>query len=149
MRRGQPWIGVFCRKVFVMGTDKCFFFFIIRKYSFRIKWNRVISKYKTIHIFYQWMCIWILGGVPVTGMLAGTNLSKAGMNLPKPWINLSKPGLNKHKNHVMIYNIVWIVRHSYSITGWSIWKRLIVVFSLPLSRRIGWFPLFCKGIMVW
>ena len=43
------------------------------------------------------MCIWIEGGrVPVTGMLAGMNLSKPGMNL-------SKPG-QKHNNHViMIY----------------------------------------------
>ena len=34
------------------------------------------------------------GGVPVTGMLAGMNLSKPGMNLSKPGMNLSKPGKN-------------------------------------------------------
>ena len=51
------------------------------------------------------MCIWIVGGrVPVTGMLAGMNLSKPGMNLSKPGLNLSKPG-KKHNNHVIIHNI--------------------------------------------
>ena len=34
------------------------------------------------------------GRVPVTGMLAGMNLSKPGMNLSKPGMNLSKPGKN-------------------------------------------------------
>ena len=33
-------------------------------------------------------------GVPVTGMLAGMNLSKPGMNLLKPEMNLSKPEKN-------------------------------------------------------
>ena len=48
------------------------------------------------------MYIWIVGGrVPVTGMLAGMNLSKPGMNLSKPRMNLSKPG-KKHHNHVII-----------------------------------------------
>ena len=32
------------------------------------------------------------GRVPVTGMVAGMNLSKPGMNLSKPGMNLSKPG---------------------------------------------------------
>ena len=54
----------------------------------------MISEYK--------MCIWILGGrVPVTGMLAGVNLSKSGMNLSKPGMNLSKL-VKKHNNHVII-----------------------------------------------
>ena len=43
----------------------------------------------------------IVGGVPVTGMLAGMNLSKPGINLSKPGMNLSKPG-KKHRNHVII-----------------------------------------------
>ena len=43
------------------------------------------------------------GRVPVTGMVAGMNLSKPGMNLSKPGMNLSKPG-KKHHNHVI--NIV-------------------------------------------
>ena len=48
------------------------------------------------------MCIWIVGGrVPVTGMLAGMNLSKPGMNLSKPGMNLLKPG-KKHNNHVIM-----------------------------------------------
>ena len=48
------------------------------------------------------MCIWIVGErVPVTGMLAGMNLSKLGMNLSKTGMNLSKPG-KKHNNHVKI-----------------------------------------------
>ena len=41
------------------------------------------------------------GRIPVTGMLAGMNLSKPGMNLSKPGMNLSKPG-KKHHNHVII-----------------------------------------------
>ena len=50
------------------------------------------------------MCIWVVGGrVPVTGMLAGMNLSKPGMNLSKPGMNLSKPG-KKHHNLVIMCN---------------------------------------------
>ena len=46
----------------------------------------------------------IVGGrVPVTGMLAGMNLSKPGINLSKPGMNLSKPG-KKHRNHVIMLN---------------------------------------------
>ena len=43
------------------------------------------------------------GRVPVTGMLAGMNLSKPGINLSKPGMNLSKPG-KKHRNHVIIHH---------------------------------------------
>ena len=44
MRRGQPWIGVkfiFSAKIFVLR---------IEKYLFQIKWHKVISKYKPLHI---------------------------------------------------------------------------------------------------
>ena len=60
----------------------------------------------------------IVGGrVPVTGMLAGMNLSKPGINLSKPGMNLSKPG-KKHRNHVIIY-FIWetAVLFSKSIFG--------------------------------
>ena len=54
----------------------------------------MLSKYKQ-YISYWLMCIWIVGGGgPVTGMLAGMNLSKPGMNLSKPGMNLSKAGKN-------------------------------------------------------
>ena len=50
MRRGQLGLvsTVFLRKIFVLRIDKCFF--LIEKYLFQIKWNIMISKYKTIHI---------------------------------------------------------------------------------------------------
>ena len=53
------------------------------------------------------MCIKIVGGggVPVTGMLAGMNLSKPAMNLSKPGVNPSKLG-KKHNNHVIIENSI-------------------------------------------
>ena len=44
------------------------------------------------------MCIWIVGqSVPVTGMLAGMNLSKTGMNLSK-----SGTAEEEHNNYVII-----------------------------------------------
>ena len=46
------------------------------------------------------------GRVPVTGMLAGMNLSKPGKNLSKPGMNLSKPG-KKHNNHVIMVHILY------------------------------------------
>ena len=61
----------------------------------------MISKYKTIHILLPNVHLDCRGRVPVTGMLAGMNLSKPGMNLSKPGRNLSKPG-KKHNNHVII-----------------------------------------------
>ena len=45
------------------------------------------------YIFLLDMLLIVGGGrVPVTGMLAGMNLSKPGINLSKPGMNLSKPG---------------------------------------------------------
>ena len=72
-----------------------------KKYLFQIKWNKMISKYKTMHILLANVHLDCRGRVPVTGMLAGMNLSKPGMNLSKPGMNLLKPG-EKHKNHVII-----------------------------------------------
>ena len=95
MRRGQPWIGVnfiFSAKIFVLRIDKCFF--LNKKYLFQIKSNKVISKYKTMHILLTNVQLDCRGRVPVTGMLAGMNLSKPGMNLSKPGMHLSKPGKN-------------------------------------------------------
>ena len=60
----------------------------------------MLSKYKTIHILLTNVHLVCRGRVPVTGMLAGMNLSKPGMNLSKPGMNLSKQG-KKHNNHVM------------------------------------------------
>ena len=57
----------------------------------------------------------IVGGrVPVTGMLAGMNLSKPGIDLSKPGMNLSKPG-KKHRNHViMSYQPILVRRYIYN-----------------------------------
>ena len=63
----------------------------------------MLSKYKTIYILLINVHLDCRGGVPVTRMLVGMNLSKPGMNLSKPGMNLSKPG-KKHNNHVMICN---------------------------------------------
>ena len=63
----------------------------------------MLSKYKTTHILLTNMyldCRGGGGGGPVTGMLAGMNLSKPGMNLSKPGMNLLKPG-KKHNYHVI------------------------------------------------
>ena len=82
-------------------------FILNRKYSFQIKLNEIISKYKTIHILLTNVHLDCRGGgVPVTGMLAGMNLSKPGMNLSKPGMNLSKPG-KKHNHHVIIRDPSW------------------------------------------
>ena len=59
-----------------------------------MKWNQVISKYKTMHILLTNVHLDCRERVPVTKMLAGMNLSQPGMNLSKPGINLSKPGKN-------------------------------------------------------
>ena len=45
--------------------------------------------------------MFLIVGVPVTGMLAGMDLSNPGINLSKPGMNLSKPG-KKHRNHVIM-----------------------------------------------
>ena len=89
-------------------------FFLIEKYLFQIKWNKMISKYKKKQYTFYWlMCIWIVGGrVPKTGMLAGMNLSKPGMNLAKPGMNLSKPG-KKHNNHVIITHNAMVYKYSF------------------------------------
>ena len=76
------------------------FFLLIKKIflSNKIKCYQNTKQY----IFYWLMSSWIVvGRVPVTGMLAGMNLSKPGMNLSKPGMNLSNPG-KKHNNHVII-----------------------------------------------
>ena len=83
------------------------------------------------------MCIWIVGGrVPVTGMLAGMNLSKPGMNLSKPGMNLSKPG-KKHNNHVIILNKQLIQPIEYPCF-------LILLVQIRLFRK----TMVCHTIMV-
>ena len=82
------------------------------------------------------MCIWIVGGwVPVTGMLAGMNLSKPGMNL-------SKPG-KKHHNHVIIMitptqQIVWSMVSRQPIADLSPTSRQPVADQLqPISNQLA------------
>ena len=91
----------FQQKCFDLRFHNCFFF-KQKIYLFQIKLNEMISEYKTMHIILT-VHLDCRGRVPVTGMLAGMNMSKPGMNLSKPGMNLSKPG-EKHNNHVMIYN---------------------------------------------
>ena len=66
--------------------------FFIKKYFFQIKLYKMISRYKTMHILLINVHLYCRGRIPVTGMLAGMNLSKPGMNQSKPGMNLSKPG---------------------------------------------------------
>ena len=87
---GQLWIGVnfiFAGKYLFSELINVF----LNK-KFHIKWNKMISKYRTIHILLTNVHFDCMDRVSVTGMLAGMNLSKRGMNLSKPGMNLSNPG---------------------------------------------------------
>ena len=71
------------------------------------QWNKKNEIRFKKYIFLLDMFLIVGGRVPVTGMLAGMNLTKPGINLSKPGMNLSKPG-KKHRNHVIIlYNVVF------------------------------------------
>ena len=79
-------LTVFLRKICILGIAEYFLivlFQILARYVFDCRGG---------------------GEVPVTGMLAGMNLSKPGITLSKPGMNLSKPG-KKHRNHVIINHI--------------------------------------------
>ena len=91
-------LTVFLRKICILGTAEYFLIVLfqiseIKKYEIRFK--------KYVFLLDMLLILW--GRVPVTGMLAGMNLSKPGINLSKPGMNLSKPG-KKHRNHVIISN---------------------------------------------
>ena len=61
------------------------------------------------------ICFCSGGRVPVTGMLAGMNLSKPGINLSKPGMNLSKPG---KKTPQSCYNVKQIQSNPiFKVTG--------------------------------
>ena len=67
-----------------------------------MKRNRIISKYKKIHILLTYVHLdWRV----VTGLLAGMNLSKPGKNLSKPGMHLLKLG-KEHNNHVIASNYI-------------------------------------------
>ena len=88
-------LTVFLRKICILGIAEYFLIVL-----FQIS---VIKKIK-LHLKYTFFARYVFdcrggggggGGVfPVTGMLAGINLSKPGINLSKPGMNLSKPGKN-------------------------------------------------------
>ena len=80
-------LTVFSRKICILGIAEYFLIVLFQ-----------ISEIKKDEIRFK-KCIFLLdmfsivgGRVPVTGMLAGMNLSKPGINLSKPGMNLSKPG---------------------------------------------------------
>ena len=92
---GDP---VFLRKIYILGIAE--YFLIVLFQISEIKKDETRFKKYTFFARYVFDC---RGRVPVTGMLAGMNLSKPGINLSKPGMNLSKPG-KKHRNHVIILN---------------------------------------------
>ena len=96
------------------------------------------------YIFLLDMFLIVGGRVPVTGMLAGMNLSKPGINLSKPGINLSKPG-KKHRNHViMFYNPPPRMFPSLDLPSeYRIQHGAIGLLYVTSSYSI-W--IFCKGV---
>ena len=88
-------LTVFLRKICILGIAE--YFLIVLFQISEIKKDEIRFK-KYIFLLDMFL---IVGGVPVTGMLAGMNLSKPGINLSRPVMNLSKPG-KKHRNHVII-----------------------------------------------
>ena len=91
-------LTVFLRKICILGIAE--YFLIVLFQISEIKKDEIRFKK---YIFLLDMFLIVGGGrVPVTGMLAGMNLSKPGINLSKPGMNLSKPG-KKHRNHVIMH----------------------------------------------
>ena len=86
-------LTVFLRKICILGIAE--YFLIVLLQISEIKKDDIRFK-KYIFLLDMFLIVRGGGGVPVTGMLAGINLSKPGMNL-------SKPG-KKHRNHVIIHD---------------------------------------------
>ena len=82
----------------------------------------MISSYKTIQLVFTILHSHCRGGVPVTGMLAGMNLSKPRMNLSKAETNLSKPG----KNTTIMLQLIFIRRRIFRLLN----KALLSDFRL-------------------
>ena len=91
-------LTVFLRKISILGIAE--YFLIVLFQISEIKKDEIRFK-KYIFLLDMFLIVGGGGGGPVTGMLAGMNLSKPGINLSKPGMNLSKPG-KKHRNHVII-----------------------------------------------
>ena len=94
-------LTVFLRKICILGIAE--YFLIVLFQISEIKKDEIRFK-KYIFLLDMFLIVGGGGRVPVTGMLAGMNLSKPGINLSKPGMNLSKPG-KKHRNHVIIVHI--------------------------------------------
>ena len=109
-------LTVFLRKICILGIAE--YFLIVLFQISEIKKDEIRFKKYTFFARYVFDCRGGGGGgVPVTGMLAGMNLSKPGINLSKPGMNLSKPG-KKHRNHVIM---IWSER---STLDGSLWVRI-------------------------
>ena len=104
-------LTVFLRKICILGIAE--YFLIVLFQISEIKKDEIRFK-KYIVLLDMFL---IVGGrVPVTGMLAGMNLSKPGINLSKPGMNLSKPG-KKHCNHVIIAHSMFGLTNKDMVTG--------------------------------
>ena len=77
-------LTVFLRKIYILGIAEYFLIVLFQISEIKKKMKLDLKKY----IFLLDMFL-IVGGVPVTGMLAGMNLSKPG---------------KKHLNHVIMSN---------------------------------------------
>ena len=94
-------LTVSLRKICILGIAE--YFLIVLFQISEIKKIKLDLK-NTFFLLDMFLIIFRGGRVPVTGMLAGMNLSKPGINLSKPGMNLSKPG-KKHRNHVINLDI--------------------------------------------
>ena len=110
---------VFFRKIFVLRMG----IFVNKNIYF--KSIKITSKYKTMHISLMNMQLGCSGREPVTGLLAGINLTKLEMNLAKPGVNLSKPGKTQESCHnglslIMVYHCF----NLFEITLGEIWIKM-------------------------
>ena len=125
-------LTVFLRKICILGIAE--YFLIVLFQISEIKKDEIRFKK---YIFLLDMFLIVGGRVPVTGMLAGMNLSKPGINLSKPGMNLSKPG-KKHRNHVIIwYYVPYCIIMDHFIINWIIHCNEIPL--LHWSHHQYWF----------
>ena len=94
-RLGSVSIVLF-RKIFVLRIAKYLFFItkylLLQNIYFKYHIINYIQIQNNTHSIDERAFGLCRGRIPVTGMLASTNLSKPGMDLSKPGVNLSKPG---------------------------------------------------------
>ena len=102
MRREQLWMGVnfiFSAKIFVLRID----ILLNKKYLFQIKWSKVISKYKTMHILLTNVHLDCRGEGSSNGNASRDESVETGDESVETGDESVEAG-EKHNNHVMIFN---------------------------------------------